>query len=309
MDVKKVGEFIKRKRKEKKLTQKELAQKLLITDRAISKWERGICCPDISLLRDLSSILGVSVNELLSGEDIVDLEKAKTDDVLIESVKQYTLVEKEKNKKLLIVTCILLGFYIFVIIWMYLMFNQINYTDGITLETLQNKRIADNLYTALEKYDYDYLRKISTKGIGYNRAIYEGDIEDENKCDYYLNLVNEGKIGPADWGIVCRLKDFSNNGIKFISHKYSRHYYAGMGDFAVDYTIEIKYKEYLLPFNVESHIHNDVITYLSLSPIFNENDNLSNIALNEFRIKYPLIYDKIINFFRYDDESEYPKNS
>jgi len=68
MDVKKVGEFIKQKRKEKKLTQKELAQKLSITDRAISKWERGICCPDISLLKDLSSILGTSVNELLSGE-------------------------------------------------------------------------------------------------------------------------------------------------------------------------------------------------------------------------------------------------
>ena len=55
MNVKKVGEFIKQKRKEKKLTQKELAEKLSITDRAISKWERGICCPDISILKELSS--------------------------------------------------------------------------------------------------------------------------------------------------------------------------------------------------------------------------------------------------------------
>ena len=74
MDVKKVGEFIKQKRKEKKLTQKDLAQKLSITDRAISKWERGICCPDISLLKELSSILDISVNELLSGEDIEKLK-------------------------------------------------------------------------------------------------------------------------------------------------------------------------------------------------------------------------------------------
>ena len=53
MNVKKVGEFIKQKRKDKKLTQKELAEKLSITDRAISKWERGLCCPDISLLKEL----------------------------------------------------------------------------------------------------------------------------------------------------------------------------------------------------------------------------------------------------------------
>ena len=98
MNVKKVGEFIKQKRKEKKLTQKELAEKLSITDRAISKWERGICCPDISILKELSSILEVSVNELLAGEEIEKLEKEKTDDVLVDSVKQYTSIEKKKKK-------------------------------------------------------------------------------------------------------------------------------------------------------------------------------------------------------------------
>ena len=309
MKMEQVGNFIRKKRKDKNLTQKDLANELGVSDKAISKWERGICCPDISLLKDLSCILGVSVNELLSGEDIDNLEKERTDNILIDSVKQYTSVEKKKNKKLLIVTCIILGFYIFVIIWMYLMFNQVNYTNGITLETLQNKKIADKLYTALENNDYDYLRKISTRGIGYDWAIYEGDIEDENKCDYYLNLVNEGKIGPTDWGIVCRLKDFSNNGIKFVSHKYFRHYYAGMGDFAVEYIMDIKYKDYLLSFIIESHVHNNVITYLSLSPFYNEDDISSSITINEFENKYPLIYDKIINFFRYDDESEYPKNS
>ena len=97
MNVKKVGEFIKQKRKDKKLTQKELAEKLSITDRAISKWERGICCPDISILKELSSILEVSVNELLAGEEIEKLEKEKTDNVLVDSVKQYTSIEKKKN--------------------------------------------------------------------------------------------------------------------------------------------------------------------------------------------------------------------
>lgn len=68
MDNKKIGLFIASLRKDANLTQKELADKLFITDRAVSKWERGLSLPDISLLNDLSSILGVSVIELLRGE-------------------------------------------------------------------------------------------------------------------------------------------------------------------------------------------------------------------------------------------------
>ena len=99
MKMEKVGNFIRKKRKDKNLTQKELAKELGVSDKAISKWERGICCPDISLLKELSSILGVSVNELLSGEDIEKLEKEKTDDVLVDSVKQYTSIEKKNTSK------------------------------------------------------------------------------------------------------------------------------------------------------------------------------------------------------------------
>ena len=70
MNKQKIGDFIKKKRKEKGLTQKELAEKLEITDRAISKWERGINCPDISLLKDLCKILETDINELLSGKEL-----------------------------------------------------------------------------------------------------------------------------------------------------------------------------------------------------------------------------------------------
>lgn len=69
MDCKKVGQLIKKKRLEKKMTQQELAGKLHITDRAISKWERGLGAPDISLLQDLSNILGLSISDVLSGEE------------------------------------------------------------------------------------------------------------------------------------------------------------------------------------------------------------------------------------------------
>lgn len=68
MDNKKMGQFICELRKDSQMTQKELADKLHITDKAVSKWERGLSCPDISLLPRLAELLGVTVGELLNGE-------------------------------------------------------------------------------------------------------------------------------------------------------------------------------------------------------------------------------------------------
>ena len=70
MDQIKIGKFISSVRKEKKLTQKQLADKLGITDRAISKWENGKSMPDLSLLKPICDVLDISINELLSGEKI-----------------------------------------------------------------------------------------------------------------------------------------------------------------------------------------------------------------------------------------------
>lgn len=70
MDSTAIGRFIVACRKEKALTQAQLAEKLGITNRAVSKWETGKCLPDASLMLELCAILGITVNELLSGERI-----------------------------------------------------------------------------------------------------------------------------------------------------------------------------------------------------------------------------------------------
>lgn len=70
MNQTEIGKFIARCRKEKKLTQAQLAEKLNITDRAVSKWETGKSMPDSSIMLELCAILGITVNELLSGEEI-----------------------------------------------------------------------------------------------------------------------------------------------------------------------------------------------------------------------------------------------
>ena len=70
MDQEKIGRFIAECRKSKNLTQEELADKLGITGQAVSKWERGKSMPDLSLFKELSNILGITINELISGEHI-----------------------------------------------------------------------------------------------------------------------------------------------------------------------------------------------------------------------------------------------
>lgn len=68
MDCAKIGKLIRSLRREQKLTQSQLAERMNISDKAISKWERGFGCPDVSLLPELSRIFGVNLEELLSGE-------------------------------------------------------------------------------------------------------------------------------------------------------------------------------------------------------------------------------------------------
>ena len=98
MNLIKIGKFIVDYRKKKNLTQEQLAEKLYITDRAVSKWERGISLPDADKMLDLCNILDINVNELLSGEkiDMKDYEK-KNEELLLELAKQDEL----KNKRLI----------------------------------------------------------------------------------------------------------------------------------------------------------------------------------------------------------------
>ena len=85
----KIAEFIQALRKEKNLTQADLAEKLRITDRAVSKWERGKSLPDASLMLDLCDILGITVNELLSGEKMsMENNNQKNEQLLLDLAKE-----------------------------------------------------------------------------------------------------------------------------------------------------------------------------------------------------------------------------
>lgn len=111
MDQIKIGKFIQEKRKEIGLTQSELAEKLNITDRAVSKWENGNCIPDASNIPELCKILNITINDLFSGfvVDMKDKEK-KLEENLLEMIKF-----KEKRDKELLTLEIFIGIIVSII--------------------------------------------------------------------------------------------------------------------------------------------------------------------------------------------------
>ena len=105
MDQIKIGKFIAERRRAKGLTQLELAEMLSITDRAVSKWERGLALPDSSIMLELCGILGITVNDLLSGEVVtMDNYNKEAENNLIEMVRQ-----KEESDKTLLKIEIVIG--------------------------------------------------------------------------------------------------------------------------------------------------------------------------------------------------------
>lgn len=88
MEKQKMGQFICELRKSKQMTQRELAEKLNVTDKAVSKWERGLAYPDISLLSPISDVLGVTTSELLNGEKIESTSDKHTE-ISVGNALQY----------------------------------------------------------------------------------------------------------------------------------------------------------------------------------------------------------------------------
>ena len=97
MDQFKIGKFIAERRKDRGFTQAQLAEMLGVTDRAVSKWETGRSLPDASIMLDLCAILGITVNDLLSGEVIMGNYDKEMENKIVELVKE----KEESDKRML----------------------------------------------------------------------------------------------------------------------------------------------------------------------------------------------------------------
>ena len=109
MNQEKIGKFIAKCRKDKNLTQSELADKLNISNKAISKWETGRGMPDASIMLELCTYLGITVNELLSGEKLEEGEyKEKANENIINIAKESEKNKKVKNKIIIVLIIIII---------------------------------------------------------------------------------------------------------------------------------------------------------------------------------------------------------
>ena len=167
MSQEKIGKFIAKLRKEQKLTQEQLAEKLGVTDKSVSRWENGKCLPDVSLYKDLCNILGITLNEFFSGEKIKGEKfKEQADNNLFSALENSSFTLKEKIKyygdkwdkehffELTIAMIVIVGFIIYGFIkdnGIQFIFMILGFTYGIWDNNRKKAYIERNAYKKIEK--------------------------------------------------------------------------------------------------------------------------------------------------------------
>ena len=140
MNQVKIGLFIAQLRKEKNLTQEQLAEKLGITNKSVSRWENGKNMPDYSILKDLCEILEVDVNELLRGEKLNNIQNNDNFDMIL---KEYYKMKKDKErlKKIIIIGTIAIFHVIVIGLTLFILINGYNNRLHVTT----NKKEYENV--------------------------------------------------------------------------------------------------------------------------------------------------------------------
>lgn len=107
MDTVKIGKYIAQKRKNLGLTQRDIAEQLGMSDKSVSKWERGVCLPDVSVYMELYRIIGISLNEFIAGEDIEQVEiQEKSEQNILDVTKDGNYKKRRLKAIIAVLVCI-----------------------------------------------------------------------------------------------------------------------------------------------------------------------------------------------------------
>lgn len=213
MDNAKMGELIRDSRKEKGLTQKDVADKLGITDRAVSKWERGICAPDIAYIEELAEMLGLTVAELIAGQRMEHPPAQEVESAIKETIT-YSQNEMQSKRKaaskrtwiavgilLLLVIAITIG-----VLWYQGAFYKIGTypsPDGKTITTVYSRMLSHGKAPSKDGFtlsDEGYYRGRH----GYGEAEFRGLWWSPNSCYQVVSMDTED-------GIWLALTDYTRN--------------------------------------------------------------------------------------------------
>ena len=214
MDLVKIGKYIAGKRKALGMTQKQLAEKLNMSDKSVSKWERGICLPDVSVYMELCKILGISINEFLAGEDIdaENVEK-KSEDNIIQVAKD----SKKKQKNLKSILAVVTTFTVIMVlvlgaVFVHKMMEPKNYITAVDRTSAEMKTAE-----LLSGTDGAYLFKFYAKEEYKTLTIYLSEYQAGE-------LINKSKVADLDYdgiesakrGVIAVIPDFELFRVKLI---------------------------------------------------------------------------------------------
>ncbi|RGS66540.1 helix-turn-helix domain-containing protein [Dorea formicigenerans] len=212
MDLIKIGKYIAGKRKSLGMTQKQLAEKLGMSDKSVSKWERGVCLPDVSVYKELCSILGISLNEFLAGEDIAQenlIQKSETN--IIEVIRDNI----NKQKCLKVMKCILLVIAICAVsiigFTIYRLKKPQNFIEPLAEDSIE-MQTAKLLAGPDGAFIYKFITTDEYKKLRLHIHRYEsGRLSNQDKVE-----IGFEDIGSPKSGEIVMVPDFDNYVIKLI---------------------------------------------------------------------------------------------
>lgn len=255
----KMGTIIAQKRKEKNMTQKDLAEKLFVTDRAVSKWERNLSYPDIELLKSISEILDVTISELINGEEIKEMTDTIIDQTIDEGIEIYRKKDRRKFIKRFVIGTLLFVSIIFIVL-NYI--SEINYGEvelGRILIRIPNSQVriarkkTDKVMTSLKEKNYKVLNDL---------VLFRNTPTIDERLDRFYNTFSI---------LECERDDFYYNG---------RNY-------------EIRYKMVLKHNNKTITIYPHLIGYKEVISF----EGFASVNGNEFIQEYPEAWEILISLF------------
>ena len=214
MDLVKIGKYIAGKRKALGMTQKQLAEKLNMSDKSVSKWERGICLPDVSVYMELCEILGISINEFLAGEDIdaENVEKKSEDNII-----QVTKDSKKKQKNLKSILAVVTTFAVIMVlvlgaVFVHKVMQPKNYITAVD-RTSAEMKTAELLSGADGAYLFNFYAKEEYKTLTIYLSEYQAG-----------ELINKSKVADLDYdgiesakrGVIAVIPDLELFRVKLI---------------------------------------------------------------------------------------------
>ena len=214
MDLVKIGKYIAGKRKTLGMTQKQLAEKLNMSDKSVSKWERGICLPDVSVYMELCEILGISINEFLAGEDIdaENVEKKSEDNII-----QVTKDSKKKQKNLKSILAVVTTFAVIMVlvlgaVFVHKVMQPKNYITAVD-RTSAEMKTAELLSGTDGAYLFNFYVKEEYKTLTIYLSEYQAG-----------ELINKSKVADLDYdglesakrGVIAVIPDFELFRVKLI---------------------------------------------------------------------------------------------